>query len=327
MKKKKKPEEKKENRFERIITGSVVVLSLSVTVSLFAYFRPFTLKDVTNRLQLLYQGAEASLSQFKRNREAPHVSLQTAAAPEISGAGSADSEITPSSEHEESSPYSPESIPFLTPSTDLGEISDLNTDLTDYEYEEETIYMAMLDTAIGPMLYYNQGDSRWNSYLYGGLDSIGGYGCGPTAVAMLVNSFTPSTVTPVEIADWSAANGYFAHGSGSYHSLIPDGLSAFGLSVESVTDRTPENVRELLRDDRLLVALMGRGSLARVGHFIIITNSCENGNVHIADPNSLSNSTVEWDLQQLMDELKGSYDSGGPLWSVGIGGHWEEGES
>lgn len=306
MKKKKKHQTNKENRFERMITISIVVLSLSATVSLFVYFRPFTFKDVTNLIQTLYQGAENTLSQLTRHQEVLVASVQTASSSE----GLPSDPAIPSSIED--------TIPLLTPSTDLGEISDLNTDFSEYDYGEETIYMAMLDTAIGPMLYYNQGDSRWKGYLYGGMDSMGGYGCGPTAVAMLVNSFTSSTVTPVEIADWSASNGYFAHGSGSYHSLIPDGLSAFGLSVESVTERTPENVKNILNEGRLLVALMGRGSLARVGHFVIITNYCENGNVHIADPNSLPNSTVEWDLQLLIDELKGSYDSGGPLWSVGI---------
>ena len=30
------------------------------------------------------------------------------------------------------------------------------------------------------------------------------------------------------------------------------------------------------------------------------------------------NCTKEWDLQQLMDELKDAYDSGGPLWAVSL---------
>lgn len=310
----KKATMKNKNRLERIIAASIVAASLSLAISLFVYFRPFTFKEAAEWSQSLYQEAESRLSQIRNQVNILAASRQKAAAkPQSVPFGTPSSPV-----YQEHLPSSDEEIPFLTPSTDLGEISDLNTNTSDYSYFEDNIYMVMLDTALGPMLYYNQGDARWSSYLYGGTDPIGSYGCGPTAVAMVVNSFTPSTVTPVEIADWAAANGYFVQGSGSSHSLIPDGLSAFGLSVESVPDRTPENVRNILKEGRLLVALMGRGSLTKVGHFIVITNYCDNGNVHIADPNSLPNSTVEWDLQQLMDELKGSYDSGGPLWSLGI---------
>ena len=62
------------------------------------------------------------------------------------------------------------------------------------------------------MFYYNQGDTRWSSYLYGGSDPMQQYGCGPTAAAMLISSFTNDggAITPVTIADWSSANGYYA---------------------------------------------------------------------------------------------------------------------
>ena len=136
---------------------------------------------------------------------------------------------------------------------------------------------------------------------------------------MLINSFTSTAVSPVEMADWSAANGHYARQSGSYHGLIPGSLSAFGLQVESVTDRTADHVRELLKNNHVLVALMGRGALTQNGHFIIIAQLSPSGNVYIADPASYENSTKEWDLQQLMDELKKSYDSGGPLWAVSLG--------
>ena len=90
--------------------------------------------------------------------------------------------------------------------------------------------------------------------------------------------------------------------------------------MESVTDRSLENATELLRSRHILVALMGKGSLTQNGHFIIIAQLGDNGNVYIADPASYENSTKEWDLQLLLDELKGSYDSGGPLWAVSFPG-------
>ena len=179
---------------------------------------------------------------------------------------------------------------------------------------------AILDTSMGPMYYYNQGDTRWSSYLYGGSDPMLQYGCGPTAAAMLISSFTNDgeAITPVTIADWSSANGYYAPQSGSYHSLIPSVLTAYGFQVESVTDHSPQNAASLLSSGHILVALMGKGSLTQNGHFILITKLLPDGNVSIADPNSFDNSTCEWELPFLMEELKKVYDSGAPLWAVSM---------
>lgn len=179
---------------------------------------------------------------------------------------------------------------------------------------------AILDTSMGPMYYYNQGDTRWSSYLYGGSDPMQQYGCGPTAAAMLISSFTNDgeAITPVTIADWSSANGYYAPQSGSYHSLIPSVLTAYGFQVESVTDHSPQNAASLLSSGHILVALMGKGSLTQNGHFVLITKLLPDGNVSIADPNSFANSTCEWELPLLMGELKKVYDSGAPLWAVSM---------
>lgn len=216
---------------------------------------------------------------------------------------------------------SPSQEPDLPPSqepvysTEVGDVSDLNIDLS--SPSQDQTYSAMLDTVLGPMLYYHQGDRRWGDYLYGGTDPMKKYGCGPTAVAMLVNGLSETQgVTPVEIADWAVEHGYYAPQSGSYHSLIPGGLSHYGLTVESVTDHSYDNAAQMLRSGHILVALMGKGSLTQNGHFILITRILENGNVQIADPNSFENSVKEWNLEQLLSELKHSRDSGGPLWAA-----------
>lgn len=183
-------------------------------------------------------------------------------------------------------------------------------------------YNVLLDTALGPMSYYNQHDSHWGSYLYGGKDSISKYGCGPTTAAMIVSAFgnVNGSITPKEMANWSAAYGYYAPKSGSYHDYIPAVLSAFDLIVDSVSaeNRTPAGIADLLNNGHILVALMGKGALTNGGHFIIITKQNPNGTVSIADPNSYPNTQKEWDPAQLMRELKKNYDAGGPLWSVRI---------
>lgn len=60
---------------------------------------------------------------------------------------------------------------------------------------------------ITPVVYYNQLDERYAGKAYG-TDNIGGYGCGPTAMAIVVSSLTDDMVDPVEMAEWSYNNGY-----------------------------------------------------------------------------------------------------------------------
>ena len=85
---------------------------------------------------------------------------------------------------------------------------------------------------ITPVVYYNQLDERYAGKAYG-TDNIGGYGCGPTAMAIVVSSLTDDMVDPVEMAEWSYNNGYWCKSSGSYHALIPaaagNGASGFRL--------------------------------------------------------------------------------------------------
>ena len=66
------------------------------------------------------------------------------------------------------------------------------------------------------VVYYNQLDERYANKPYG-TDDIGGYGCGPTCMAMVVSSLTDDLVDPVEMAKWSYEHGYWCSGSGSYH--------------------------------------------------------------------------------------------------------------
>lgn len=52
---------------------------------------------------------------------------------------------------------------------------------------------------ITPVVYYNQLDERYAGKAYG-TDNIGGYGCGPTAMAIVVSSLTDDMVDPMFVA-------------------------------------------------------------------------------------------------------------------------------
>lgn len=267
--------------------------------SLCLLFHPFTLDDV---LQHAARAQERIAEQFSALPEAFSSfwerfdgSADVAAAAETAADAGADD------------------TPYIQPSGEQGRISSLNPEGAE---DSDQTYLYMLDTCSGPMVYFNQTDSRWSDFLYGGYDPMETYGCGPSAVAMVVNSFSDYAVDPTDLATWASENGYYALHGGSYHSLIPDALEAYGLRVESVTDRSPEHVSELLSSGHILIALMGRGSLTANGHFVLFTKLLDDGAITIADPADYENCTKEWDLEQLLLELKKSYDSGGPLWAV-----------
>lgn len=286
-----------------------VTAAATVIISMFCYFFPLQSASIAQSIQDFTSGifqeekkAIPSETPAVNPAETPSDSLVASKKAAASSGSSAPTQQATSQ------------IPDIEYSSEQGNIEAIGK----YEEIEESApsYMVMLDSAMGPMLYYHQADARWADYLYGGRDPMRQYGCGPTAVAMLIYSFTNSPVTPKDIADWASENGCYAASSGSYHSIVMKSLSAYGLQVESAAGADLEAASELLRSGHVLVALMGKGTFTNSGHFIIITNILENGNVHIADCNSYENTMMEWELEQILSELKHSRDSGSPLWAV-----------
>ena len=177
-------------------------------------------------------------------------------------------------------------------------------------------YTLVLKSSVGILTYYNQLDIRWAEHLYGGQDPLKIYGCGPTALAMVVSSFTNQKLTPPEMADWAAANNYWTPGSGTRHNFIPECAAAFGMRSESFQNLTVEGVLSELSRGHILIALMGPGHFTEQGHFIIIADDWSGTQVRIADPISLENTQKPWELQTILDELSPAANSGGPVWSI-----------
>ena len=297
------------NNLLRLIRGGAVFCGIVFVLSLFYYFRPFTADDVLQTISLAASSIEEFCQQFQQEDSPENTSQELAAAESESSEPSTDSALALSEDSDSSS---------LSAAT--GSIVPASSRANRQTAPEPNPYAVTLDTSAGSMLYYNQGDSRWADYPYGGSDPMRQYGCGPTAAAMLINSFARSQdapeVTPPQLADWSSANGFYAPHGGSYHGLIQAAARAYGLKAESVPNRTYEQAASLLSSGHILAALMGRGTFTDKGHFILITKLLDNGHVTIADPNSYENTMKEWDLNQILSELKRSYDSGGPLWAV-----------
>lgn len=168
---------------------------------------------------------------------------------------------------------------------------------------------------VTPVVYYNQLDERYANEPYG-TDNVGGYGCGPTAMAMVVSSLTETRVTPAEMAEWSYQNGYWCKSSGSYHALIPAAAANWGLPVSGCSISEPQRMLDALAEGKLVVAIMSKGHFTSSGHFIVL-RGVSDGKVMVADPASTTRSGQSWDLSIILKEASRQSAAGGPFWIIG----------
>lgn len=164
--------------------------------------------------------------------------------------------------------------------------------------------------------YFNQTDERFASQPYG-TDHIGGYGCGPTSMAIVVSSLTSNTIDPIQMSKWAYENGYWCSKSGSYHSLIPGAAKAWNLTVEGCTATEPQKIIDALSSGKLVVAIMKKGHFTTSGHFIVLRGVTSEGKILVADPASYARSENEWDLSIFLNEASKYAGAGGPFWIIG----------
>ncbi len=165
------------------------------------------------------------------------------------------------------------------------------------------------------VVYFNQRDERYASQPYG-TDNIGGYGCGPTCMAMVVSSLTDSYVEPTEMARWAYEHGYWCKDSGSYHALIPGASAGWGLPVSGCSPSEPQRLLDALAEGKLVVAIMSEGHFTRGGHFIVL-RGVKDGKVMVADPASYRRSGQLWELPLILKEASRRAGAGGPFWIIG----------
>jgi len=163
--------------------------------------------------------------------------------------------------------------------------------------------------------YYHQDEEPWAEQPYG-YDDIGRYGCGPTVMAMVVDSLTDTASDPAQMADWAFAHGQWASRSGSNHTIVEEAAAAFGLAAAPLTEREAGDIVSALTAGKLVVALMGPGHFTTGGHFILLRGVTLTGQVLVADPNSRERSLTEWDPSLIAEELSTARSGGAPLWTV-----------
>lgn len=199
-------------------------------------------------------------------------------------------------------------------------IPDGGTDVNDPSVTELVIRdgREILTGGSTPIVYFAQSDAQWRDRKYGS-DSIGDYGCGPTAMAMAVSSLSGNLSDPASMAQWCAEHGYHAAGSGSYHTIVRGVAAGFGLVCETPAGLTVEELRTQLSGGRIAVALMGPGHFTSTGHFILLRGVTLEGDILVADPNSRARSLQQWDSQTIIDECSSSREAGAPIWFLSAG--------
>ena len=163
--------------------------------------------------------------------------------------------------------------------------------------------------------YYNQLDERWENVMYGTSSTIGEAGCGPTSMSIVISTLTGEAHDPIELCNWSVANGHRCEGNGSYHSLIPAAAASYGLTCEKNLDA--QGIVDALSSGKLVVVIMSKGHFTNGGHFIALRGVTSSGKILVADPASYRRSEQEWDLSIIMNESNKFGAAGGPYWAIG----------
>lgn len=190
------------------------------------------------------------------------------------------------------------------------EIADYST--THFVFEEET-GQEYITGGTHPLVYFNQTDEQWGNY---GYDSISGYGCGPTSMAMVVSTLTDQRYTPQEMADIFVEEQFWCHGSGTYYNFAHGSGERFGLAVDTLDANTLDASTLLmhLMSGKLAIVLVREGHFTTGGHFIVLRGATLTGDVLVADPASRDRSLTTWDPQLIIDEFSYVRSSGAPIW-------------
>ena len=154
--------------------------------------------------------------------------------------------------------------------------------------------------AYAPVLL--QWDDRWGFHPYG-TSVLGLTGCGPTCLAMVVDSLSEDAdVTPAEAADFATKQDLYEYGDGTRWGIWSAGAAEYGLECETVSADFDTVLGELSQS-AMVVCSVGPGVFTPGGHFIVIVGQ-EEGKLEIRDPNNFQNSTRLWDWDEFSSQIK-----------------------
>lgn len=146
---------------------------------------------------------------------------------------------------------------------------------------------------------YLQTDRKWANQAYavkGESSTVGGSGCGPTAMAMVLATWADPKVTPGTECAWALAHGYKALNHGTFYGYFDPAAARYGLSCSQInyaslygnaSSSYHTQVKKALAAGDMVIACMGPGNWTRSGHFVLVWALREDLDiVYINDPAS-----------------------------------------
>lgn len=161
---------------------------------------------------------------------------------------------------------------------------------------------------------YRQIDPRWKDKPYrvkGETATIGGSGCGPTCAAMVLETLTGQTITPVDTCAWSVQHGYKALNQGTYYSYFAAQFAVCGIQCRQMLGSRLSNqpdhpvhdqVRQYLSEGYYVIALMGPGLWTRSGHYVLLW--AWDDKVRINDPASSKAARLNGDPSTFRQQVR-----------------------
>ena len=152
----------------------------------------------------------------------------------------------------------------------------------------------------GSMPYLYQTDPMWAQRPYGG-GTVRDNACGPTAFTMVYIYLTGNVdYTPATMATWADAHGYAPSGATEW-SFMTEGANAFGVSSK-MFDTDKDRIASALSQGKPVVSLMNVGDFTNAGHFIVLSEIDDNGNVTVHDPASAWRSSHTWPIDTITSQ-------------------------
>lgn len=144
--------------------------------------------------------------------------------------------------------------------------------------------------------YYLQWDNRW---AYDNLypTNIGISGCGPTSLSMIISRLTNNLIYPNEMAQKASK---FMNDGGMDWAFIDHIAKEYNLKVTDI-NLDKDKMIKTLEDGPLLISV-GRGYFTLYGHILVI-DSYKDGKFIINDPNSVKNSIIGWEYDDISDQI------------------------
>lgn len=144
---------------------------------------------------------------------------------------------------------------------------------------------------------YLQTDPKWKNIPYavkGESSTIGGSGCGPTSMAMVLATWADPSINPETECAWALSHGYKFLNQGTAYTYFRPAAARYGLECTQITpgyiygnSNSPyhEQAKRALDNGDFVIACMGKGTWTRGGHYVLVWG-VEGNIVYINDPAS-----------------------------------------